>query len=310
MATLTILASTSNEQRHSDSVEFVTEYPCHGLFYSGGDDGKLKIWNRDLTLRYEQKLHEYQVSHAAFTTDSIYTCSNSPFIKEWTHLGVDGLVQKRQLSGHTDSVRKLRTSRSRLISGGDDGMVCMWFMENGKCDAVFPVIEEVWDLKVDGDLIFTVRDRGVTVWATCDEDQRFMQCGYFDGHAPLALAPDLVYCVDHDTSTKILAYDRKNEYKLVQTIEASDRIIRSLTITQNVLFAGGFDQTLKAFDRKTGQLIASLAMGADITAVKGTGAGLLLVGLAGGNVKLVEFKKAPGDASVKPAAAPAPQPTA
>lgn len=207
-------------------------------------------------------------------------------------LGPDGLVQKRQLEGHEDSVKKLRVSRNRLISGGDDGQVRLWYMESGKCEACFPVLEEVWDLKVDGHLLFTVRDRGVSVWATCDEDQRFMMCGSFEGHAPLALAPDFVYCVDQATSKQILVHDRKQDYKLVKTIEASDRIIRAMTIANNVLFCGGYDQTLKAFDRTTGALLASLHMKEDITAIAGTGAGLLLVGLAGGNVQLVEYKKA------------------
>ncbi|CAG0882711.1 unnamed protein product [Cyprideis torosa] len=288
---LTIVAKCKDSDKHAEDVEFVTEWPFGGNFYSGGDDGKLKIWNRDLTLKHSQKLHEYRVYHAAFTHDSIYTCSNSPFIKEWTHLGPDGLVPKRQLEGHEDSVRKLRIGRTKLVSGGDDGQVRMWYTETGKCEAFMPVIEEVWDLKVDGDFIFTVRDRGISIWQTCEADQRSQHCGTLEARAPIALTPNTIYGLDKETSTKILGFKRGGQWEQIITIEASDRIIKAIALRDDVIYSGGYDKTLKAWDRKTNQLLASCEMEAEVSAIAAVGKSHVLVGLQGGSLVLLDFKK-------------------
>jgi len=188
MPGLAITAEAAEVSRHSADLECLLWHD--GRLYSGADDGKLKVWSKDLKLEKDIDAHKYALYDILIVGELLLTASIDATVKVWALASLELL---QTLTQHEESVRKLASNGDKIYSGDEKGIINRWKIVGGSVefDTKYEVCEEVWDLKAKDDLFVSVRDRGVSVVRTVAEGlSTYTVVHAVQGRAPLYLSPN------------------------------------------------------------------------------------------------------------------------
>ncbi|KAK8732164.1 hypothetical protein OTU49_007218 [Cherax quadricarinatus] len=247
MTKLEVVATVSDDQKHQSDANSVC---LHGeKVFTCADDGKVKVWDHhDLKLLHEFQAHDYGVNDLLVLGNTLFTCSVDATVKSWD---VNTFQLKKTLSPHEESVRKLATNGTSVFAGDDKGEVRV-YTEEGDLLAFYSVVEEVWGLHAQENLLYTVRDRGVTITQTKGETNKFTVTKSLDGRAPLCVVGGNLV-VPEASGLSIIVYDNTSSaYTLRGQLQGHAMIITSLAgMSEDRLVSAGWDNTARVWDLHT-----------------------------------------------------------
>ncbi|XP_045620291.1 myosin heavy chain kinase B isoform X5 [Procambarus clarkii] len=255
MVELKVVATASDDQTHEGDAQSVH---VHGNVFTCGEDGKVKIWDHNnLKLLNEFKAHDYSINDLLVLGNTLFTCSVDATIKTWD---LETLQLKKTLAPHVDSVRKLATNGTNVFAGDDNGEVRVYDQE-GEFLAMYGVVEEVWDLHAQDDLLYTVRDRGVTITQTKGETNKFTVTKSLDGRAPLCVVGNHLSFPD-TSGLSICVHDNTfGSYKLRGQLQGHEMIITALAgWGPDRLVSSGWDNQVRLWDLSALKGLASCAL--------------------------------------------------
>lgn len=171
--------------------------------------------------------------------------------------------------------------------------------EGGKQTGKFELVEEIWDLMVYGNTVYTARDRDVVVaevvygkypcvfcFVRSIRGEMFisLHCVSFfsgahvprvtikatlQGRSPFCIAGNH-FCFLNRGGRNINVHENKmaEKFPLSKEIVASELIINALTSSgDNVVYSGGYDSTVKKWDLKSSNCLGSVNLGCCINAL-------------------------------------------
>ncbi|KAF4531517.1 hypothetical protein B566_EDAN004113 [Ephemera danica] len=288
MASYKVAKTIPDDSKHLGDIECVL---CYGdKVYTGADDGVVKVWTQDLEPVTEIQAHQYMVYHLAVSNDGtvMYSCSNDGSIHSWK---LPNLEEGPKLVAHNDAVRKMRVLPDGTLASGDEiGMVCLWPNGGGNPRRLDFMGEEIWDLQIDGDLIYTARDRDLVVSQAPEKLKSVLTKATIPGRAPICLVKNRVYFVSREGSNILVHADHTAEKKWEKLTEMKghEMIINALrpSKTGAFLYSGGYDNSVRIWDLATHEAVIEvpldsyvncLCAGADDNTLYAGGANSLLV---------------------------------
>ncbi|RZF38235.1 zinc finger CCCH domain-containing protein 17 [Nilaparvata lugens] len=284
-----VIASVSEAERHLRDVVALAFH--NGKLYTGADDGKIKIWSPDLKLISEFQAHSVNVYSLAVTDDTLYTCSNDGTIQAWN---LSNNEPKKTLQNNPNiEVLRLHLANGKLYSGEDKGNVRVW--ENDEQVALYEMGEEIWDLLVHGDMLFTARNLDINITEMLPEKQnQFTSRGAVEGRSPIRLAGDKI-CFMSRCGRNVLLHETtvESRFKQVAQMKAHEMIVNALCVSEEpqlTIYSGGYDNTLKGWDAATQKCTGSLDLGVCINALCSGPKGEIYVASANGHMVRVEAK--------------------
>ncbi|CAG0918607.1 unnamed protein product [Notodromas monacha] len=293
------------EKSHEDDIQALAYQG--GKLFSAGEDSFIKVWdlicqtdNNEKTLQLQDEICKRNAS-----ISSLAVHSGSLYIGHY-----DGTIQALRLpelqesvmlvvGAHDDSVTKIVSVGDTVFSGGQDAAVKVW--KDGNLTLVLSVVEEVFDLAVDGMMIFSVRDRGVTIQEllSLTESNKFSIKASLEGKSPIALTKQYFFATGSD-GRGILRYDRNNYNEKPTELRGHELIINCLKSVEfdgcnegsEILFSAGWDGVVNAWNPVSGVRLASCNVGFPVHAMCCGESGHVFVGGPQGNIAIVRFTSA------------------
>ncbi|KAL7638174.1 UNVERIFIED_CONTAM: hypothetical protein RMT77_011799 [Armadillidium vulgare] len=249
------LCEVSEEKRHTVDIEAITL--SGDRLFSGADDGVVKIWRtNDLELTHEFKAHDYAINHLLIFQDRLLTASMDQTIKSW-QLDVWKLVAT--FEGHEESPRRLATDGEFIYSGADNGEVLKW-TKDGKLLLKFAIVEEVWDLHVQGLHVYTIRDRGLTISECVPNSPNYSVLRSLEGRAPFYIKDKYLLMMNREGTVINHFKNERPSYDYVQELIGHERIVTAMAGFKDFLLSSGYDEKLFIWDLKTGNLLCTEAL--------------------------------------------------
>lgn len=243
MSKLQLVKKVSDEDQHQGDVEGVRIEG--GKIITCGDDGKVKIFDGDLKLLKEIKAHDYAVYDVIVFGETLFTCSIDASVKSWDF---NTLELKKVVGQHEEGVRKFCTD-GKLIYAGDEKAEVKGYTPEGDLKVTYNVVEEVWGLYAKEDLLYSVRDRGVTVTQLKGEDNKFTHVKSLDGRAPLYVHGNWLVFPDVAALTlEIHDNNRSSSFAHKGTLKGPEMIITALGGCGDRVASGGYDLQLSLWD--------------------------------------------------------------
>lgn len=249
--------------------------------YSGGSDGIITLWDKDLKFVREIPVHKDFPVIAIVVNGhkQLYSCGRDGslryFRRPWSHDNNDILLQTVM-----DDVTSLYIENDVLFSGDDKGIVTKWY--HNQVGAQYNVAEEVKSMAVEENNLFTVRESDVVVTDITPHMMSQVTKGTVPGRAPLILIgtqkpviPDSVpmgrrasyvpeickikkYIVSATRDGKGLVVSNNfTPYKTIATKEnAHSMIINAVCDLDDFLITSGYDGKVKKWtDLKSGPVL-------------------------------------------------------
>lgn len=215
--------------------------------YSGGDDGKIKIWEEDLRLVKQVAAHERSIFSLVASNDTLYSCSNDGTVKAWA---LDDLSAKGTIFTGEGEIWKLWFSDSALYIGDNEGNVRVY--ADGKIVSTVNLLEPVKDMMVIGNLIYTVKDLDLVISEVYPGDKgTFGTTKTIMGRAPVCVSGDKL-CFCSRTGKDLLLHENSRDLQfkeLSQVKDAHEMIINALCGVKSdgdsLFYSGGWDKTVK-----------------------------------------------------------------
>ncbi|XP_034250433.1 myosin heavy chain kinase B [Thrips palmi] len=249
MAPMKKSASVSEKERHLENVATLLFH--RGKLYSGADDGKIKMWSSDLKLEAEVQAHPVNVYSLAAEGDTLYSSSNDGSIRSWNILDnlKPGLVVKEDCDVET---MKLKYANDQLYGGDVDGMVTVY--KGAKKVKQYEILEEVGDMEVLDNLLYTCRDTYVTITEMLGKKSGFTMRKSMQGRSPLAVSERrLVFTSTDGRCIQIHENNKENNFEEVAGVPAHEMIIQAMCISKDgrYVFTGGYDRCVRRWDLDT-----------------------------------------------------------
>ncbi|CAG7835241.1 unnamed protein product [Allacma fusca] len=277
------IAKTAESDSHIGDVEALLWHD--GNVISGGDEGKVKVWTPDLKLIAEFQAHDYPIYHMASEGKNFYTCSNDSTIREWTPNG-SGWVLARVLQGHKQPVRRLRMSCGCLYSGDEAGEVWVW--QNGQPEGTLNVGEEIWDMFVDKNKIYTVRDRDVVI-SEFGSNGQVSTYNTLEGRGPLRVSGDKLCFIDR-SGMELLVHDNiAKGNPLLGKLQGHSMIINAIIGNPDRFFTAGWDCKVVAWNLEKLSKITEQPVDGYVNTMAMSSVGNLYVGGANGGISALKI---------------------
>ncbi|KAK7081136.1 hypothetical protein SK128_002599 [Halocaridina rubra] len=211
------------------------------------DAGKVKIFDMDLKLIQEFKAHDYAVYDVLVFNNTLFTCCIDSTIKTWD---VNTLEHKNTIQKHEEAVRKLCTN-GKLVFAGDEKGEVRGYTEDGVLSVWYGVVEEVWGLYAKDDLLFSIRDRGLTIQQVKGEDNKFAHLKSIDGRAPIyAHGEWLVFPDTPGMTLQVFDNNKNTQFALKGEMKGHEMIITAIGGWGDHLLSAGWDSELRLWDLK------------------------------------------------------------
>ncbi|XP_055903402.1 F-box/WD repeat-containing protein lin-23 [Eupeodes corollae] len=245
------LEISSAEKHEGDAV--CIAYNNNHIF-SGGADGKIKVWDNSLNLVKTLDMHESYIYSIAFNkSGKLYSSSCDGCVK-YINDPVNN-EQIEELVRCDDSINSMYCDGDLLYTGDEKGVVTKW--ENDKMLFKYNIVEEVKSLAVEGTLIYTARDLDVVVSdAMPGKSGKYSTKAVFPGRAPLTLLGEMVenkrsYIAFTDRTGRglVLAKNLTGEKfaTIWELIDCHEMIINSIRGNEKFLFSAGYDGKIKCW---------------------------------------------------------------
>ncbi|XP_063227805.1 uncharacterized protein LOC134533925 isoform X1 [Bacillus rossius redtenbacheri] len=207
---LRVTATVSETDKHSNDVTGLCFHD--GKLYSAAEDGKVKVWTPELRKLAEFRAHDSAVFHLAALGDQLYTCSNDgSAVQAWDAASGE---RRTTLLGGGAEVWRLHAHDGKLYAGDAQGVVRIW--SGDVLVRSFELTEEVRGLAVQGNLIYTVRDRDLVITETlAGEKSGPVTRQTIEGSSPLCLVGTRV-CFASRSGVDILVHDNSKETRFKQ----------------------------------------------------------------------------------------------
>ncbi|XP_066246498.1 uncharacterized protein [Euwallacea similis] len=223
-----------------------------GKLYSGGDDGKLKVWSADLIKEAEVQAHTTPVYSLAASDDAIYSSSSDGSIKLFEP---NTLKEKQVLrQGENAEYWRVRYTNGNLYVGDNEGNVLVF--KNNQYYGAVNVAAPVKGLQVVEPYVLAVQDTDlvITEFKLDGEKIQWSQDTTIPGRAPVALiGTSYLALIDRDGKEILLhSTDKHSGFKQIAKIvhgSEDNRIINALAgvewANDKLLFSGGWDKVVK-----------------------------------------------------------------
>ncbi|KAK5650971.1 hypothetical protein RI129_002000 [Pyrocoelia pectoralis] len=287
---LEIKSRASDTEKHNLDITSLIFY--NNKLYSASDDGKIKVWDKDLRLLDEIQAHPCSVFSITIGDNKIYSCSNDGFVKSWplNNFHSEEIVLQEQ-----NEIYKVNFNDGKLYVGDDSGLVRIF------CKSIIVGILEIMhpivDLLALGNIIYTARDLYVVISEIQPESKRMGTVKTIEGRSPVCVVGEKL-CFPSRTGKDILVHanSKVSEFQQVAVEkDAHELIINALCGHANGaeewLYSGGWDKTLKKW--KIGSeltLLDSCPFDMSITAITIGNNGELYVGGADGHIFCVKYQ--------------------
>ncbi|XP_055848824.1 uncharacterized protein LOC129913884 isoform X2 [Episyrphus balteatus] len=226
------LEVSSTEKHEGDAV--CIAYSNNHIF-SGGADGKIKIWDSNLNLKKTLDMHESYIYSIAFDKKGKLYSSSCDGCVKFINDPVN-TEQIEELVRCDDSINSMYCDGDILYTGDDKGVVTKW--QDNKMLFKYNIVEEVKSLAAEGTLIFTARDLDVVVSDAMP--------GKSGKYSTKAVFPAFT---DRTGKGLVLAKNLPGE-KFLQIWELNDcheMIINSICGNDKFLLSGGYDGKIKCW---------------------------------------------------------------
>ncbi|KAK4315218.1 hypothetical protein Pmani_013546 [Petrolisthes manimaculis] len=252
MTKLEVVSRVTEEEQHKVDTEGLCVYGDR--VFTCADDGKVKVFDHhNLKLVHEFQPHDYCVNDVLVVKDILFTCSVDSTIKMWD---AKTCQAKGTTGTHNESVRKLATDGTRLYAGDDGGEVRIYTLD-GNAVATHSLVEEVWGLVAIDDLIYSVRDRGVTISQIKGETSKSAVMASIEGRAPIAVVGDNLLVADAAGHSICVRDNIKKSYKVKGELKGHELIMTAMAGHGQRVVSGGWDNLLKLWDLTTFQQLGS-----------------------------------------------------
>ncbi|XP_058980404.1 E3 ubiquitin-protein ligase TRAF7-like [Musca domestica] len=247
-------------EKHEGDIVCIASYGDQ--IFTGGADGKIKIWDKDLNLVKSVDAHEsYIYALAVNSKGKLYSSScdgcvkfmQPPYDKVEELLRCDDVIQSMYCEGDV------------LFTGDDKGVVSNW--ENDKMIFKYNLVEEVKSLAAEKGWIYTVRDLDMVISEIVQgKSGKYVTKAVLPGKSPLCLVTSTddgrhKYIAVADRTGKgffIASNSMADRFKvLIEQQDCHEMIINAICTDDTHLYTGGYDNKVKGWsDLSQGKLKA------------------------------------------------------
>ncbi|KAG4067784.1 hypothetical protein HA402_010470 [Bradysia odoriphaga] len=269
----------------ADEVKHTGDATCllylNGYLYSGGADGKIKVWNDKLELVKDINAHDsYIYAICANSKGVIYSSSCDGTIKYFENPLANSCEPNILMKTDHDEIISLVCVDDVLYSGDDKGIVIKWV--DKKITFKYNIVEEVRSMAVEKNLLYTARDLDCVITDLLDgKTGRYVTKATIEGRAPVTLFGPKeneisMYLVFTTRSGKGISLVRnKQPFDSVWNKEdAHEMIINTVCASGSDLYTAGYDGKVKKWievensprnvgEVTIGRFINAICMGAD-----------------------------------------------
>ncbi|OXA59317.1 zinc finger CCCH domain-containing protein 17-like [Folsomia candida] len=236
----------------------------NGKLYSAGyASGKIKVWSPDLQqVLKEWPAHEYPIYHMCpGPPPTFFTSSSDCTIKQWEEGENGDFVLIATLEGHEEPARKLRfdSDKKRLYSGDELGKVLIW--EDGKLIGILETLEEIWDMMIYNDLLFTARHLDVVINTLSQRGDQIRHSvkNTIPGKGPFLITKGEKLCFADRSNFQIHVNEAfKSGNANLAKLEGHESIVNGIASHNDTLYTSGSDKKLIAWNLTTLSRIESL----------------------------------------------------
>ncbi|XP_017846881.1 uncharacterized protein LOC108602997 [Drosophila busckii] len=245
-------------------IEFTSTEPHEGdatclayfnnQLFSGGADGKIRIWSDSLQLLSTVNAHEAYIYCMAINEHGkLYSSSCYGQVKYMLPPYDDAAVQ--ELFRCDDAIQAMYCDGAVLFTGDDKGVVTTW--SNDRMLFKYNLVEEVKSLAGEEKLIYTVRDLDVVISVIVEgKTGRYSTKAVMPGKSPLTLLGPKVegkhsYLAFPDrTGMGLQLVNNLPQLKfsqIWQMPQCHELIVNGICGDEAYLYSGGYDNKVKAW---------------------------------------------------------------
>ncbi|XP_013109836.1 E3 ubiquitin-protein ligase TRAF7 [Stomoxys calcitrans] len=220
--------------------------------FSGGADGKIKIWDGDLNLIKSIDAHESYIYALAINSQGkVYSSSCDGCVK----FMLPPYDKVEELVRCDDVIQAMYCEGDVLYAGDDKGVVSNW--ENDKMLFKYNLVEEVKSLAAEKGWIYTVRDLDMVISEVVQgKSGKYVTRGVMPGKSPLCLlcpTPEMrhkyVALADRTGKGFVMISNSPEEQFKVKSEQADchEMIINAFCSDGTNLYSGGYDNKVKGW---------------------------------------------------------------
>uniref|UniRef100_D3TS79 Hypothetical conserved protein n=1 Tax=Glossina morsitans morsitans TaxID=37546 RepID=D3TS79_GLOMM len=268
-----------------------------GHVFSGGIDGKIKIWDSDLNLIRSVDAHEA----------SVYALTVNSFGKLYSS-SCDGSVKFMQppydkveeLLRCDDAIEAMYCEGDNLYTGDDKGLVTHW--QDDKMLLKYNLVEEVKSLAAEKGWIYTVRDCDVVVSELLPgKSGKYVTRTVLDGKSPLCLLGPVLtdrhkYLAYPDRTGKGLTLVKNlvdEKFTIAwQLPDCHELIVNALCGDEKSLYSGGYDNKVKGWtdlDEKKPKALGEIDLGTCVNCLCCGNDNTVYIGCSDGIIRRAKF---------------------
>lgn len=215
--------------------------------YSGSQDGKIKVWDKNLKLLKTVQAHSRAIFSLTAGNDSLYSCSNDGTVKAWS---LDNVKGKGTILVDQHGLMRIWFGEDTLYAGDNEGTVKLFV--DDKADTTLHFSEPMKDMMVNGDFIYMMRESDLVITESYpDEKGNCATKKTIEGRSPMCFAGNKL-CLVGKSGKDILVHENtlESEFKeAVRQTDAHDMLINTLcgvkTNDVTLLYSGGWDKIIK-----------------------------------------------------------------